>query len=167
MLFRSRSVFTCGRGILLALAIAWGGPALGAPPEKPLEAKLVDLEGEPVLLSDLRGQPLLLKFWATWCHPCREQERVVVELRDEIEAAGYRILAIDTAESLKTVIRFLAEHPTEFEVLLDRGQSLAAQAGVGELPAIVTLDGDGKPLAIHLGLADSNQVRGLLAATPR
>jgi thiol-disulfide isomerase/thioredoxin len=79
---------------LAATAVATAPPAAGgamaaegtaaADSGKPVEAKLDRLEGGRLRLSELRGRPVLLKLWATWCLPCRDQAAVLHELRDEL-----------------------------------------------------------------------------------
>jgi len=165
--------FACA--ISLAAA-AWAAGGEGAPapnaeapesttelPSKPLEAKLERLSGERFRLSELRGRPLLLELWATWCLPCQEQARIVGELADELAARGVAVLALSQGEEADTVRPFVERQPSHFPVALDRRQLVSAALDIGELPALVLLDAAGKPLAVRLGLTQRPDLLSLLA----
>lgn len=136
-------------GLLCAVlaAISAAGAAEG-----PVDAKLERLEGGKVKLSELRGGPVLLELWATWCQPCLEQAEILESLGDELERRGISVLAVDMGESRSDVEAFVAEHPKAFPVVLDRSQALARILDVGELPALVLLRADGTPAALREGL---------------
>jgi cytochrome c biogenesis protein CcmG, thiol:disulfide interchange protein DsbE len=129
---------------------------------KSLEAKLERLEGERLRLSELRGAPLLLELWATWCLPCQDQARILADLAAELSGRGIAVLAVDEGESDKVVRRFLAAHPSHFPVALDRLQVVADQLGVGELPALALLDADGKVVDLRLGLTQRDDILTLI-----
>lgn len=129
----------------------------------PLEAKLERLEGGKLRLSELRGHPLLLELWATWCAPCHEQARIVDELAPELADRGIAVLAVDVGERPKVVRKFLAEHPRPFPVALDRLQELATRLDAVELPVLALLTRDGRVAGVHSGLAKRDEVLALLA----
>jgi cytochrome c biogenesis protein CcmG, thiol:disulfide interchange protein DsbE len=91
-------------------------PLLGKPaPEIDLEG----LEGERVRLSDYRGRPVIVNFWATWCIPCREEFPLLAKARAEHEEAGLEILGVvhdDTADGARAFVTDLrAEWPMPFD----------------------------------------------------
>jgi thiol-disulfide isomerase/thioredoxin len=158
---------------LLALLVAALLPPLAvraadaaAGPTAPLEGKLERLEGGKLRLSELRGHPLLLELWATWCAPCHEQARIVDELAPELADRGIAVLAVDVGEPPKVVREFLATRPRPFPVALDRLQELAARLDVVELPVLALLDGAGRVAGMHSGLAKRDEVLALLAQLP-
>lgn len=141
-----------------ALAAGKGSPA------RPLEAKLERLDGSKLRLSELRGQPVLLELWATWCLPCREQAAVVHDLAGELSDRGVRVLAVDEGERPKLVRKYLADHPSSSEVVLDPYQVVSGLLEVGKLPALALLDGDGKVIGVREGLMRGDGVLELLSA---
>jgi cytochrome c biogenesis protein CcmG, thiol:disulfide interchange protein DsbE len=140
------------------------GATRGAAVGKTVEAKLERLEGGRLRLSELRGAPLLLELWATWCLPCRDQARILHDLTDELTARGIAVLSVDEGESDKVVRRFLADHPGDFPVALDRLQLLADALGVGELPALALLDAGGELVELRPGLTRRDELLAMLDA---
>jgi cytochrome c biogenesis protein CcmG, thiol:disulfide interchange protein DsbE len=150
----------------VAAAALWAAAvsAAAAPaPAEPLEAKLVRLEGGRLQLSELRGQPVLLDLWATWCLPCRQQAQIVGELAAELAGRSVAVLAVNQGEGEKVVQKYLAQHPSHYPVVLDRGQVVSARLQVNELPALVLLDRDGRVAGLRLGLTQRGDLLSLLA----
>jgi thiol-disulfide isomerase/thioredoxin len=70
---------------------------------------LTTLDGETVTLSDLRGQPVLINFWATWCPPCRAEMPAIQAAYEQYAAQELVVLGVDMAESPQTVAGFVQE----------------------------------------------------------
>jgi cytochrome c biogenesis protein CcmG, thiol:disulfide interchange protein DsbE len=85
-------------GLILALiGIGWIARDRFAPIEVGSEApdyQTVDLKGNPVRVSDLRGEVVLLNIWATWCPPCREEMPSMQRLHEELGPQGLKIVAV-------------------------------------------------------------------------
>ena len=83
---------------------------------------LQDLNGSTVSLSQFKGQkPVLLYFWATWCHYCQSVRPAVINLRKASQEADIQILAIDVGagDSLAKLKRFEETDPAPYTVLYD------------------------------------------------
>lgn len=110
------------------------------------ELKLPNLDGEPVDLSDLQGQVVIVNFWATWCPPCRREMPSLERLRQQLESRGLAFLAVDVGEDEDTVFAFTGqlEPAPEFPILLDTEASAVKQWSVKGLPTtyIVNRAGD-------------------------
>ena len=101
---------------------AEAGADLLRPVREPFAAPplaLRDLAGRPVDLAALRGQVVLVNFWATWCPPCVEEIPSLDRLHAQLAGRGFTVLAVDVGEDRATVERFLADRPVRFPVLLD------------------------------------------------
>lgn len=106
---------------------------------------LTDLEGKTVRLSDLRGQPVYLNFWATWCPPCREEMPDIQQVFTE-KGQQVRFLAVNltgTEKSVQGVREFLSAGGYTFPVLLDEDNAVAEQYQVRAIPTSIFIDAAG------------------------
>lgn len=109
------------------------------------------LSGGTVRLSDLRGRPVLLNFWATWCPACRTE---LPALQAAYERYGDQVafLAIDVKEPDDTVAKFITKFDLTFPVLLDRDGAVSDQLyRVRGIPTTLILAPDGSVSARHIG----------------
>ncbi|MCA9617497.1 MAG: TlpA family protein disulfide reductase [Myxococcales bacterium] len=100
------------------------------------ELALRYVDGSSGDLADLRGRPLLVHVWATWCPPCREELPALVDLADQ-GAAQVLLVALD--DDWEPVRRFLAR-PVPAYIALADGREVARRFGVHELPASFVVD---------------------------
>jgi thiol-disulfide isomerase/thioredoxin len=104
---------------------------------------LDSLEGGKVSLSDFRGQPVLLNFWASWCGPCRAEMPEMQRLKEEHAADGLVVLVVNAGEDEGAAQRFLDSLGLDFEVGLDRDLSVTREYRVLGLPASFFIDREG------------------------
>jgi thiol-disulfide isomerase/thioredoxin len=126
------------------------------------------LEGGRVALGALRGRPVVLNFWASWCMPCR------TEMPDLINAwhanrGALEILAVNLTdqEQRKDVNRFVTEFGVPFPVLLDVRGKVRKLYSLVSLPTTVFVDSSGVVRAIHSGPLTGNALElGLKTIIP-
>ena len=115
------------------------------------DIELAGLDGETVKLSDLRGRPVLVNFWATWCPPCRDEFPLMVEAYQAHAEDGLEILGVvhqDTADGARA---FASEMGATWPLLLDPADAAwKAYLGVG-LPTSFFIDADGVVRDFSLG----------------
>jgi thiol-disulfide isomerase/thioredoxin len=126
-------------------------PALKVPP---LQAGL-DASGKPLLLKDLRGQALVINFWATWCEPCRE-EMPSLALLAQSQSGKLRVLAVNFKESPATVGQFVAATGLTIPTLRDPDGALARAWGIRVFPSTVLIGADGQVRSVVRGALDWN-----------
>lgn len=112
--------------------------------------ELTDLNGDPIRLSDYRGQTVILNFWATWCKPCEEEmpllEQYYQEYSDDLV-----ILAVNYNESRSFVEPFVNDLVLTFPVLLDEDGAVVRQFYVRSFPTTYFVDEKGVIRAQHIG----------------
>lgn len=127
---------------------------------------LQDLDGNTVRLSALRGQPVIVNFWATWCAPCRVEMPELQAVYETYQDDGLVILALDQDESPDVVREFFYdEMDLTFTPLLDDGGEVAQLYGVFNFPSTYFIDGEGKITAVHRGPMTQSQIEGYLTDT--
>lgn len=111
---------------------------------------LPTLYGETVKLEDLRGQPVLLTFWATWCSACRGQ---MPYLQAAFEEKGQEVkfIAIDVGEGSGTVKQYIEDMGLSFTVALDRSRSVASDYNIRYFPTTFLVDEQGVIRDMRLG----------------
>jgi peroxiredoxin len=131
------------------------GPAPRVGSEAP-DFTLKDLGGKEVKLSDLRGRPVMLNFWATWCPPCRAEIPVIRELYAETNANGeaYEILGVATQSDAQTIQAFAEELDITFPILPDAENRITELYHVLPIPTSFFIDKDGIIRYMHIGILD-------------
>jgi thiol-disulfide isomerase/thioredoxin len=103
---------------------------------------LTDLEGKTVTLSALRGSPVILNFWATWCRPCRNEMPFIQEIYEKWQDKGLVILAINIEETSSEVQLFMQNNNFSFPVLLDTSGDVSAIFQIHGIPTTFFIDKD-------------------------
>ena len=125
----------------------WDG---GGTPELALE----DLAGKRHNLADYRGKVVLVNFWATWCEPCRAEMPSMDRLRGSLEGKPFAVLAVNLAEPLSRIEKFVDATPVRFPLLRDRDGSAAKAWQAKLLPASFLIGRDGRIKYVAYGELD-------------
>ncbi len=88
-------------------------------------------DGGQLRFSDLRGHPVLVNFWASWCAPCRQELPEIVKAYAAAKADGLVVLAVDLQENDDAVKSFAAEFGMTFPIVIDRTGSVASAWRIG------------------------------------
>ncbi len=120
------------------------GPHVG---QRAPDFTLLDLSGIPVRLSSLRGCPVLLDFWATWCEPCLTTVPRIETLRQKHAAQGLKVVAVNLDHQREDGARFLAANGyTGFIALwapFTEARAVAYLYGIQAIPHTVLIDRHG------------------------
>jgi peroxiredoxin len=125
---------------------------------------LANLDGRPVALSDFKGQPVLVNFWATWCPPCRLEMPEFQRAFEAHQQDGLVILAVNEYEDADTVRSFFSDDMGfTYTALLDSEGAVGKAYGAVGLPASFFVAPDGTITAVHRGLMTSDQLENYLS----
>jgi len=120
--------------------------------------------GGTLLLSDLRGQPVMVNFWATWCGPCRQEMPEIVRAWRQ---GGVVVVAVNLQENPEIVREFADEFGMGFPVVIDRTGEVASAWRIGGpiegIPASYFIDADGIVRDRHFGPLDAERLEEALA----
>src|SRR5262249_36176182 len=97
-------------------------PVTGAPAP---DFTLRSLDGRTVTLSALKGQVVLINFWATWCIPCQAEMPAIQHAYEARKGQGFTVLAVNLNEPDKDVQDYVTRLGVNFTVLLDAGDSIS------------------------------------------
>jgi peroxiredoxin len=130
---------------------------------------LPSLDGKHVRLSDFRGRPVLISFWAVWCPPCRRELAALADLRRRLADTNVALLAVNLGDSVERIDSFLKDHPApNLPILLDASKTAAAPWHVHALPVAYAVDPAGVLRLGAIGERDwragviENQLRALM-----
>ena len=153
--------------LLLAAALAGSGWMLlrTAPAPQAGEALYAatfpDALGQPQALSQWRGKPLVVNFWATWCPPCRDEMPELSALAENYRAAGLAVLGIASDEG-DEVRAFSTAHPVSYPLLAANFEAANLAAGLGNhqsvLPYTVLIDAQGRIVQRYQGRLDMTKL---------
>lgn len=108
-------------------------------------------DGETVTLSGLRGQVVMINFWATWCGPCREEMPHLEALHQRYSALGFTLLGVNVEEDSENAEAWLEEMPVSFPILFDPGNRVSVLYNVLAMPSTVLVDRQGNLRFLHHG----------------
>ena len=150
-----------GRGLPTAniASVDQHGAGLQEGQEAPNFHLMLD-DGRHLSLHDLRGQPVLLNFWATWCGPCRLEMPEIVSVATT--NADLVVLAINVQETMEQIQPFAEEFQMTLPVVRDTDGALRNLYEVRGMPTSVFIDRDGKIFTIWTGMLTDKLLQELI-----
>ncbi len=143
-------------------------PVASAPraiPERLPDFVLPGLDGAPHRLSEWKGRPLVVNFWATWCEPCRHEMPLLEEIHRKYAKDGIEIVGI-AVDYREPVEKFVHQLGIEYPVLIGDKGGLAAVTAFGMdtvLPFSVFADRDGQIVTLKIGELHRDEADFILA----
>jgi len=138
-------------------------PLIGKP-APPFALKAVG-SGETVDLTALRGKPVILNFWATWCGPCYEEHPTLVANARNLPNVQFVGVVFNDDED--KIMRFLAQRGTAYPTLLDTNGKTAIAYGVGGVPETYFINPAGTIVAKYAGPLSTEELQANLAKALR
>ena len=127
-------------------------------------APLLNLSGAPVRLADLRGHPVWISFWATWCPPCQDETPVLRDTFNAYRDRGLALVAVSVQESTVDDVRaYAAKYGLDYTIAADLAGDVFRRYRIYGLPTQVFLDADGIIRAVVQGPVDTQIAEADLA----
>ena len=119
-------------------------------------------DGRREQLSSLRGQRIVLNFWATWCEPCRSEMPTLAA----VDSHDVRIIGINKGQQLDVIPPFAKELNVHFTLVSDPDGDVSNLYGARNLPTSVFIDRTGQIVAIHIGVLSAAALQLQLERIP-
>ncbi|MCG7893283.1 MAG: TlpA family protein disulfide reductase [Candidatus Thiodiazotropha taylori] len=158
-----KSTLLLGLLTSFTVSLAASGDATPAP-----DFTLKSRTGENIKLSELRGNVVMVNFWASWCGPCRQEMPLLQQLYDRYQGMGFTLLGVNVDEQPAAAQKMLKEIPVDFPILYDSSNKVSKQYQVKAMPSTFMVDRDGNIRHLHQGYKPGyeddyqQQIRALL-----
>lgn len=114
-----------------------------------------NLAGQPQVLSQWKGKPLIINFWARWCPPCRTEIPDFVKVNQEYRAAGLNVIGIALEDEAEPVREFANAYEIDYTLLVGKEKGMALMRALGNskmgLPFTVAIDRAGRLVVVKTG----------------
>jgi peroxiredoxin len=147
----------------LAVSSLVGASSALAPP-----FALPSRSGDVVSLDKLKGQVVMLNFWASWCGPCRQEMPLLDQMHKRYSALGFTMIGVNVEANTQDAEKWLSQTPVTFPVLFDKENKVSKLYDVNAMPSTVFIDRKGNVRYLHRGYKPGdeseylNQIRALL-----
>jgi cytochrome c biogenesis protein CcmG, thiol:disulfide interchange protein DsbE len=125
---------------------------------------LADLDGNPIRLSDLRGRPVVLNFWASWCGPCVEEFPLLQAVADRHAADGLVVIGVVFQDRSSAARNFMARNGATWQAAMDPGERVANAYGILGPPETYFIDREGIIEARQIGQFSAGSLESKVAA---
>lgn len=142
---RAKRIFLFGACVLVSSATI-AASSVAAP-----DFALKSNTGENLRLSELKGEVVMINFWASWCGPCRQEMPELAAIQAKYEDLGFTILGVNVEEDPTKANEMLAKKPVNFPILYDTENKVTKLFRVDAMPSTVLVDRDGNMRYLHKG----------------
>lgn len=167
-----RSWLVIGAVLPLILLAGWmavlmarsSATAVGAHIGQPApEFALADLDGHPLRLSDLRGRPVIVNFWASWCGPCVEEFPMLRAAAQRHEVDGLAVVGIVFRDNSEAARGFMDRMGASWPAAMDPGEQVAQAFGIYGPPETFFIDANGIVRGRQIGQLNAADLERQLA----
>jgi thiol-disulfide isomerase/thioredoxin len=113
-------------------------------------------------MSALRGHPVVLDFWATWCGPCQAEAPIVNGIAQRFKDKGLVVIGVNTSDAEGLAARFALKKGLTFPIVFDDGNAIANKYRVDNLPTLIVVSKEGKMVAVRHGVTSDADLERLV-----
>ena len=125
---------------------------------------VADLDGNPIRLADLRGRPVIVNFWASWCGPCVEEFPLLNEAAQRHADDGLVVIGIVWADRTAAARDFMVRNGATWAAAMDPGEQVARDYGILGPPETYFIGRDGIIRGRHIGQITAASLDAKIAA---
>ncbi|MFT3767176.1 MAG: TlpA disulfide reductase family protein [Minicystis sp.] len=118
--------------------------------------------GKELHLDQLKGQVVLLDFWASWCGPCAVEAPVVDRVARRFEKKGLVVMGVNVDDTPEIVRAYAAKKKLGYQMVI--GREASRKYGVTKLPSLVVIDRQGNVKAYLTGMVDEDSLNEIVSA---
>ena len=122
-----------------------------------------DMNGNNVSLSDFKGKPVVINFWASWCPPCKAEMPDYEKMYKEYAPKGVVFMMVDLTDGSRETVpiakKFLQDSGYTFTAYFDVKSSAANAYGISSIPTSIFVDRDGNVASGFIGMIDANKMK--------
>lgn len=165
------SLLAAVAGLLAILTVSVGRPV--GPVDTPIVGQpapafeLETLDGDRLSLADLRGAPVVLNFWASWCIPCREEAPLLTAAAADYRTRGLQVIGVVYQDSADNARGFMGRYGQTYPGLLDPDGRTAIDYGVFGIPETFFIDAAGVVRTRQIGALTADDLRRQIATILR
>jgi len=123
---------------------------------------LPTVDGKTLTLASLKGKPVYLNFYATWCGPCNEEAPSIGKLSDKFKARGLTVLGVNELENPQKAKEFLTKYHLTYTAVVDADGKAGKDYGALGLPVHVFIDRAGVVKTARLGEMDPDEIEAAI-----
>ena len=165
-----RGWLVVGAVLPLLLLVAWvavlaarGAPAGVQIGQAAPDFALSDLDGKPLRLADLRGRPVVVNFWASWCGPCVDECPLLKSAAAAHRADGLLVVGIVVRDNSEAARAFMTRLGASWPAAMDPGEQVADSFGIHGPPESFFIDGAGIVRGRQIGQLNAGDLERQLA----
>lgn len=154
----------CILGLVLLPRLGRSGGRMAGKPA-PAFTLPVAHNGEPdarMSLEDLKGKPVLIDFWASWCGPCAMQAPILDRIAKRYDDQGLVVLGVNVDDEAAVARAYAARKGITYPILVDESGAVQRSYGVDKLPSLVLVDRTGQVISFTQGLIDESSLDAIV-----
>lgn len=150
--------------IMPRLTLGQGGMVGKPAPDFTLPVAANGDPGARMQLTELKGHPVVIDFWATWCGPCAMQAPILDRLARKYEGRGLVVLGVNVDDPPNVAKDYARKKGLSYPILVDANDQAMSKYGVSKLPSLIVVDRQGNVTSFMTGLVDEPSLDEAIAA---